>query len=152
MNFTDIQNAIYDALANAKIYIDAKDDSVKAYADTKIEALMNTSDLNAKLALLTEINTILDGDAATVGFQAWQAQVTKLTGIVADFEVFKALQTEASNVSIANVAALAETLNTVKTTLENSISAISSNSEANNVAIVTAFTSMQSRVATLFAV
>ena len=155
-NFTDIQNAILAALQNAKVYIDAKDDAVKAYADSKIDALMNTSDLTAKLALLAELNTILDGDAATVGFQAWQTQVTKLTGIVAEFEAFKASNIESVDAVNANIETLTTSIDSVKTSLEKAIAdavaGLGSSATTTNTAIVDTFVSMQAKAATLFAV
>ena len=72
---------ISDAFVSAKTYIDAKDAGLKAYTDAALAQLMNTTDLTAKLALLEQINTILDGDAATAGFQAWQAALTRLNAI-----------------------------------------------------------------------
>ena len=76
-----IDQMISDAFVSAKTYIDAKDAGLKAYTDAALAQLMNTTDLTAKLALLEQINTILDGDAATAGFQAWQAALTRLNAI-----------------------------------------------------------------------
>ena len=67
------------ALSIAKVYIDNGDLSVKAYVDSKLETTLLTTDLSAKLALLEEINNILDGDNATAGFQAWQTAVNQLS-------------------------------------------------------------------------
>lgn len=69
------------ALAIAKVYIDQGDAAGKAYTDQKLELVLQTTDLNAKLALLQQINEILDGDNATAGFQAWQQNVAKLTDV-----------------------------------------------------------------------
>lgn len=74
-----VDTLIQDALNAAKTYIDTQDASVKAYADSLISQLMNTSDLTAKLNLLNQINDILDGDAANAGFQAWQSSLARLT-------------------------------------------------------------------------
>lgn len=81
-----IESMINAAFVSAKTYIDSKDASLKAYTDAALNSLMQTSDLTAKLALLAEINTILDGDAATAGFQAWQASLNRLTAIELDVE------------------------------------------------------------------
>lgn len=72
------------ALTIAKTYIDQGDAAGKAYTDTKLAEVLQTTDLNAKLALLEEINNILDGDNATAGFQAWQSEVAKLNQLVSD--------------------------------------------------------------------
>lgn len=81
-----IESMINAAFVSAKTYIDAKDSSLKAYTDAALNSLMQTSDLTAKLAVLAEINTILDGDAATAGFQAWQSSLNRLTAIELDVE------------------------------------------------------------------
>lgn len=73
------QTQIEQALSIAKIYIDQGDAAAKAYADSILENALQTTDLAAKLALLEEINNILDGDNATAGFQAWQNSVTQLS-------------------------------------------------------------------------
>ncbi|MGB4497889.1 MAG: hypothetical protein WBI40_04255 [Methylococcaceae bacterium] len=80
---------IQDALNAVKTYVDTQDASVKAHAEALIAQLMNTSDLTAKLALLNQINDILDGDAATAGFQAWQSSLARLTSIEASIEANK---------------------------------------------------------------
>jgi hypothetical protein len=142
-NFTDIQNALIDALNQAKIYIDAKDADVKAYAETKIAELAQTTDLSAKLELLQQINTILDGDAATAGFQAWQSQVTKLTGLVSDFEAFKATQTESIDATNKNVEALGSVVEGLRVALADATA---------STALVDTFTSVKTQAASIFAV
>lgn len=76
-----IEQQANTALSITKIYIDQGDAATKAYCDSKLESVLQTTDLAAKLALLEELNGILDGDNATAGFQAWQAQVAKLNDI-----------------------------------------------------------------------
>lgn len=78
-----------EALRIAKQYIDKQDLANRQYADQKIETVLQTTDLNAKLALLQEMDAILDGDSASEGFQAWQAQVNKLNTLVADLTTAK---------------------------------------------------------------
>ena len=75
------QQQMNNALSIAKVYIDKGDAAGKAYTDAKLAEVLQTTDLSAKLALLQEINNILDGDNATAGFQAWQAEVAKLSDI-----------------------------------------------------------------------
>lgn len=85
-----VDDIINDALVSVKAYIDTKDASVKTYAETKIAELVNTTNLTEKLALLTEINAILDGDTATAGFQLWESSVSKLNQINVDLNAIKA--------------------------------------------------------------
>lgn len=70
--------AIDNALIISKLYIDNGDQSVRNYVDEQLEATLQTTDLVEKLALLEQINGILDGDDATAGFQAWQSSVNDL--------------------------------------------------------------------------
>lgn len=70
--------ALNNALTISKIYIDNGDQAVKDYVDSQLETTLQTTDLTAKLALLEQINNILDGDNATAGFQAWQSSVNDL--------------------------------------------------------------------------
>lgn len=76
-----IQAQVNQALSIAKIYIDRGDAAGKVYTDQKLAEVLQTTDLNAKLALLQQINAILDGDEATAGFQAWQNSVNTLTDL-----------------------------------------------------------------------
>jgi hypothetical protein len=88
IDFTEVVDTDYvkSMLDSIKTYIDSKDSSVKAYADSLIEQLMQTSDLSAKLELLNQINDILDGDSATAGFQAWQESLNTLTSLNASLK------------------------------------------------------------------
>lgn len=72
------ESYINDMLTTLKTYIDSKDTNVKTYAQGLIDQLTQTTDLQAKLDLITQINTILDGDTATAGFQLWQENVNAL--------------------------------------------------------------------------
>jgi len=90
-----IDTLINDALASIKTYADSKDASVKAYADALIAQLMQTTDLEAKIALLNQVNDILDGDSATAGFQLWESNVAKLNQVVADLTAESAARSSA---------------------------------------------------------
>lgn len=70
--------ALNNALTISKIYIDNGDQAVRDYVDSQLESTLQTTDLAEKLALLEQINNILDGDNATAGFQAWQSSVNDL--------------------------------------------------------------------------
>lgn len=109
------QQQMNSALTIAKVYIDQGDAAGKAYTDAKLAEVLQTTDLNAKLALLNEINGILDGDKATAGFQAWSQQVTKLNDIYTRLGTAEAdidtLQTGLANVS-SSLNTLADTLGT----------------------------------------
>lgn len=134
----DVESMLADTLNSVKIYVDSKDEIVKAYANGLIEQLMNTTDLTEKLALLTEINAILDGDAATAGFQLWESSVSKLNQVVTDFEANKTAVTQ----QITNATT---TLQSLDFRLTGEINAIKSS--ASNP-----FSSMKSKAATIFAV
>jgi hypothetical protein len=87
---SDVEQLLADALASIKTYVDLKDAGVQTFAQGLIDQLMQTTDLQAKLTLLTEINTILDGDTATAGFQLWESSVSKLNQINVDLNAIKA--------------------------------------------------------------
>ncbi|WP_287602707.1 hypothetical protein [Thiothrix sp.] len=81
--------AMNSALTIAKVYIDQSSTADRAYVDTQLQTVLQTTDLNAKLALLEQINGILDGDNATAGFQAWQAEVGKLATLRTEMDTAK---------------------------------------------------------------
>lgn len=97
-NFDGVESIdamINAAFVSAKTYIDSKDAGLKAYTDNALAQLMATTDLTTKLALLEQINAILDGDAATAGFQAWEHSLQRLNSLDA------AITTAQSAVTIA---------------------------------------------------
>lgn len=105
--------AMNSALTIAKIYIDKSSTADRAYVDSQLQTVLQTTDLTAKLALLEQINGILDGDNATAGFQAWQAEVAKLTALRTEMDAAKVdvttLYSSVSTVS-TNLANLSTTL------------------------------------------
>lgn len=153
----DVETLINDALASVKTYIDSKDAGVKTYADGLITQLMQTTDLSAKLALLNEINMILDGDAATAGFQLWESNVAKLNQVIADLNAAKTdltTQFTTADTTLRNqvsgwitaeknrIDGVVSTLDTRVTADINAIKASASNP----------FVSMKAKAATIFAV
>lgn len=152
-----IDTLINDALVYVKTYVDTKDAALKVYADDLISQLMNSTDLSAKLALINEINQILDGDAATAGFQLWESNVAKLNKVVADLVA----ETSARSSEIgATSNSLQTMINTTATEINARIDSINSglsDSISTNVATlntnVTAnFVAMKSKAAVIFAV
>jgi hypothetical protein len=152
-----IDSLIDDALASVKTYIDSKDVALKSYADSLIDSLMQTTDLSAKLALLNEINAILDGDTATAGFQLWESNVAKLTKVITDLQAESAARASAITATNSTLTAM---VSTAESTLNARIDAIDSGltgSISTNVATlnsnVTAnFVAMKAKAAILFAV
>lgn len=124
----DYNEVIVQALDSIKNYVDAKDASVKTFAQGLIDNLMNTTDLTEKLALLNEINQILDGDTATAGFQLWESNVAKLNSIESELVTTK----NDFSLSISN--------------LSNDVTKLKSATSSNP------FASMKSKAATIFAV
>jgi hypothetical protein len=164
LNFEEISNSIEsidslinDALASVKTYVDSKDASVKAYADALIAQLMQTTDLAAKIALLNQVNDILDGDAATAGFQLWEANVAKLNQVVADL----AAETLArSNAITASQNALQTSINSKSTEINARIDSVVSSLNTEITAKTTTldsgvtanFVAMKAKAAIIFAV
>jgi hypothetical protein len=134
----DVESMLADALASVKTYVDAKDASVKTYADNLIAQLMNTTDLQAKLDLLAEINAILDGDTATAGFQLWESSVSKLNQIATDFEANKTAVTQ-------QIEIVTTTVQSLDFRLTNEINVIKSSAS-------TPFSSLKTKAASIFAV
>lgn len=150
---TTIDELINDSLSYVKNYVDTKDAALKVYADDLIAQLMNSTDLSAKLALLNEINAILDGDSATAGFQLWESNVAKLTKVIADLESESAARVNAIDTTsnsfqtLVNLKAgeIYSEIDSINTNLNNSITALDSKVTAN-------FFAMKSKAASIFAV
>lgn len=174
----DIDAMINDAFSVAKNYIDAKDAGLKAYTDAALDQLMNTTDLTAKLALLEQINSILDGDAATAGFQAWQSALTRLNAIETAASDYKtatdsSIQNISNNIQSSALSltskinanktasdladsAIAERVLTLETTTHSavttSVAAVQTNVTAVKDGVTANFAAMKAKAAILFAV
>lgn len=154
-----IEQSINAAFGAVKTYVDTQDVNGKAYADSKISELMTTTDLSAKLALLNEINNILDGDTATAGFQLWQASLTKLNAVVADFNAYKIAQATAAG-NVANdfiaykqaqvQAAVTLALEFARFQADNAVVIVEAVTSA-KTDLVNAFITMQTRATSIFA-
>lgn len=144
------------ALASVKTYVDTKDAAIKAHAEALVNQLMQTTDLSAKIALLNQINDILDGDSATAGFQLWESNVSKLNQLVADMT---ATQQQLSLVSNQHYQAIQNTntaLNNAVNDLNGSIwivdTRLTTESKRIKDANVATFQALKAKAAIIFAV
>lgn len=151
-----IESLLNDSLTQLKTYVDSHDANIKTYADGLISQLMQTTDLSAKIALLNQVNEILDGDSATAGFQAWESSLTRLNQIVNDFEAFKISN---SNVIANGLITVTNSLNAFKGSTDIAIAqlygradSLNLANEKTNVDMKSAFESMKVKTALLFAV
>lgn len=139
---------IKQAFSIAKIYIDRGDAAAKAYCDSKLETVLQTTDLAAKLALLEEINAILDGDNATAGFQAWQNSVAQLsalqTGLSTANTNIATLQTGLTSVTNA----LAAAQEAIDTRITDAVAAINATIMAKDTATNTRIDTLTNTIAT----
>lgn len=148
-----IDELINDALSYVKTYVDTKDASVKTYVDSKVDALMQTTDLTAKLQLLNEINQILDGDTSTAGFQLWESNVAKLNQVIADLTAESAARESSINATSSSfqnlinskVGEIYSEIDSISSGLNGSITTVDSKVTAN-------FFAMKSKAAVIFAV
>ncbi len=137
-----IDALINSALDSIKTYVDSKDATVKAYANALIDQLMQTTDLAAKIALLNQVNEILDGDSATAGFQLWESSVAKLNQVVADLVAESTARTSAISVTSNSLQTL---INTTASEINARITTLDSSATAN-------FVAMKAKAALIFAV
>lgn len=144
------------ALASIKTYVDTKDASVKAHAESLVNQLMQTTDLSAKIALLNQVNDILDGDAATAGFQAWEHSLTRLN------ELATAIENE-STFRFNQAQFIIQSLDSFKNETSNNFSSLSGQVWTNNESVtneikriddatVANFQTMKAKAAVIFAV
>ena len=155
-----VEQMINDAFVSAKTYIDSKDAGLKSYTDSALTQLMNTTDLTAKLELLKQINMILDGDAATAGFQAWQSALTRLNVVETSLTDYKAAQVVAANAIATSLAdykaAQVVANNAIATSLADykaaQVVAIKNSAVISDTFVRVNFASMKAKAAILFAI
>lgn len=142
------QAQMNQALSIAKIYIDRGDAAGKAYTDAKLAEVLQTTDLNAKLALLQQINEILDGDEASAGFQAWQNSVNSLADLAARVTATEvdvdALQTGLT----ATQAALAAAQQTLDARITSEVATLNTTINAKDTATNTRIDGLETSIAT----
>lgn len=140
------QTALNTSLVIAKHYIDQSSTANRQYTDQKLEQVLQTTDLAAKLALLEEINNILDGDNATAGFQAWQAEVAKLAQLRAELDVAKGdIATHTQQIALIN-ASLTNLSNTLGQRITDEVAALNATIIAKDAATNTRIDNVQAQV------
>lgn len=135
------------ALTIAKYYIDQKSGADRAYADTALATALQTTNLTEKLALLEQINGILDGDNATAGFQAWQNNVAQLGALVTGLGAANSnITTLQGNVTTVN-AALTSLSTTLGQRVTDEVAALNATISSKDAATNTRIDTLASNIA-----